>query len=113
MTTHRTGRSWQAHGGDAPTAASRRAHRLRLITTAALLVVVIRTFSKPAKPLYSAERSIIDAVRLRHREGSDLAWQALRRWLAQPGASPAPLIELVQRFPYAEPALRQALAVLL
>lgn len=63
--------------------------------------------------LYTAERSIIDAVRLRHREGSDLAWQALRRWLDQPGASPAQLIELAQRFPHAESALRQALAVLL
>lgn len=63
--------------------------------------------------LYTAERSIIDAVRLRHREGSDLAWQALRRWLDQPGASPARLIELAQRFSHAEHALRQALAVLL
>jgi len=63
--------------------------------------------------LYSAERSIIDAVRLRYREGSDLAWQALRRWLDQPGASPARLTELAGQFPHAEPALRQALAVLL
>jgi hypothetical protein len=61
--------------------------------------------------LYSAERSVIDAIRLRHREGSDLAWQALRRWLDQPGASPARLTELAQRLPHAEPALRQALAV--
>jgi len=63
--------------------------------------------------LYTAERSIIDAIRMRHREGSDLAWQALRRWLDQPGASPARLIELAQRFPHTDPALRQALAVLL
>jgi hypothetical protein len=63
--------------------------------------------------LYSAERSIIDAIRMRHREGSDLAWQALRRWLDRPGASPARLTELAQRFPHAESALRQALAVLL
>jgi hypothetical protein len=63
--------------------------------------------------LYTAERSVIDAVRLRHREGSDLAWQALRRWLDQPGASPARLTELAHRFPHAESALRQALAVLL
>jgi len=63
--------------------------------------------------LYTAERSIIDAIRLRHRDGSDRAWQALRRWLDQPGASPARLTELAQRFPPAEPALRQALAVLL
>jgi hypothetical protein len=62
---------------------------------------------------YTAERSIIDAVRLRHREGSDLAWQALRRWLDQPGASPARLTELAKQFPHSEPALRQALAVLL
>lgn len=63
--------------------------------------------------LYTAERSILDAIRLRHREGSDLAWQALRRWLNQPGASPARLTELAQQFPQAEPPLRQALAVLL
>jgi hypothetical protein len=63
--------------------------------------------------LYSAERSIVDIVRLRHREGSDLAWEALRSWLEQPGASPARLVELAGRFPRAEPALRQALAVLL
>ena len=63
--------------------------------------------------LYSTERSVIDTIRLRHREGTDLAWQALRRWLDQPGASPARLAELAQRFPHAEPALRQALAVLL
>jgi len=63
--------------------------------------------------LYSAERSIVDIVRLRHQEGSDLAWQALRTWLGQPGTSPARLIELAQGFPRAEPALRQALAVLL
>jgi hypothetical protein len=63
--------------------------------------------------IYTAERSVLDAIRLRHREGSDLAWQALRSWLNQPGASPARLTELARRFPHAEPALRQALAVLL
>ena len=31
--------------------------------------------------LYSRERSIVDAYRLAHREGSDVAHQALRRWL--------------------------------
>jgi hypothetical protein len=51
--------------------------------------------------LNSAERSILGAVRLRYREGSDVAWQALRRWLNQPGASPARLTELAQRFPHA------------
>ena len=31
--------------------------------------------------LYSAERSIIDAFRMRHLEGADLANEALKRWL--------------------------------
>jgi predicted transcriptional regulator of viral defense system len=63
--------------------------------------------------IYSAERSIVDVVRLRHREGSDMAWEALRRWLAQPGRSPAQLMEIARRLPRAEPALRHALEVLL
>jgi predicted transcriptional regulator of viral defense system len=63
--------------------------------------------------VYSAERSIVDVVRLRHREGADVAWEALRRWLARPGRSPAQLMDLAARIPRAEPALRQALEVLL
>jgi len=63
--------------------------------------------------LYSAERSIIDVVRLRHHEGSDIAWEALRRWLSMPGRSPAQLIDLARQVPRAEPALRHALEVLL
>ena len=63
--------------------------------------------------LYSAERSLIDVVRLRHLEGSDVAWEALRRWLGRPGRSPGQLIELAQEFARAEPALRRALEVLL
>ena len=63
--------------------------------------------------LYSAERSLIDVVRLRHLEGSEVAWEALRRWLGRPGRSPAQLIEMARAFPRAEPALRQALEVLL
>ncbi|HYZ53845.1 MAG TPA: hypothetical protein VE733_10180 [Streptosporangiaceae bacterium] len=63
--------------------------------------------------LYSAERSIIDAIRLRHREGSDIAWEALRRWLNRPGRSPAQLIEFARQFPRAEPAVRRALEILL
>jgi hypothetical protein len=83
----------------------------------------MRTFEVGREPLdvgarrplgiYSAERSIIDVIRLRHREGSDVAWEALRRWLSRPGRSPAQLIELARQFPGAEPALRQALEVLL
>jgi hypothetical protein len=41
--------------------------------------------------LYSTERSLIDVIRLRHREGSDVAWEALRRWLARRGSQPAAL----------------------
>ena len=63
--------------------------------------------------LYSAERSLIDVVRLRHIEGSEVAWEALRRWLGRPGRSPAQLIELAREFPRTEPALRRALEVLL
>lgn len=63
--------------------------------------------------LYSAERSLIDVVRLRHLEGSELAWEALRRWLDRPGRNPARLIEMARSFPRAEPALRRALEVLL
>ena len=54
----------------------------------------------------------LDIVRLRHLEGSEVAWEALRRWLRPPGRSPAQLIELAGEFPRAEPALRQALEVL-
>jgi hypothetical protein len=63
--------------------------------------------------IYSPERSLVDIVRLRHLEGSDLAWEALRRWLRTPGRSPAQLIALAKSFPGAEPALRKALEVLL
>jgi hypothetical protein len=63
--------------------------------------------------LYGPERSIIDAIRLRHREGNELAYAALRRWLARPGSSPAELLALAQRFPQAQKALREALEILL
>jgi hypothetical protein len=53
--------------------------------------------------LYSPERSLVDVIRLRHREGTDIAWDALHRWLADgisisngrrsaPGGRPAILI---------------------
>ncbi len=43
--------------------------------------------------LYGPQRSIIDAIRLRHREGPELGYIALKRWLARPGSSPAELLE--------------------
>ena len=63
--------------------------------------------------IYSAERSIVDVIRIRHLQGADLAWEALRRWLRKPGRSPAQLIELAEHFAGAEPAVRRALEVLL
>jgi hypothetical protein len=63
--------------------------------------------------LYSAERSIIDAFRLRHQEGPDLAHQALKRWLGRRGSSPAELIRMAQHFPKGLPSLRVALEILL
>ncbi|WP_431911579.1 type IV toxin-antitoxin system AbiEi family antitoxin domain-containing protein [Micromonospora carbonacea] len=63
--------------------------------------------------LYSPERSIIDAVRLRHREGPDLAYGALRRWLGRRGASPSRLLGMARSFPRAERPLREALEILL
>ena len=63
--------------------------------------------------LYSAERSIVDMVRLRHDQGPDQAWEALRRWLARRGSKPARLLELASHFPGAESPLRTALEVLL
>ncbi len=63
--------------------------------------------------VYSAERSIVDVIRIRHLQGADLAWEALRRWLRKPGRSPAQLIELAEHFAGAEPAIRTALEVLL
>jgi predicted transcriptional regulator of viral defense system len=61
--------------------------------------------------LYSAERSLIDVVRLRHREGRHVAWEALRRWLRRRGAKPSTLIEMARHFHGAELAIRHALEI--
>jgi len=62
--------------------------------------------------LYSAERSIIDVFRMRHIEGSDLANEALKRWLRQ-GGQPSELLALARSFPRAQSALRATMEVLL
>jgi hypothetical protein len=62
--------------------------------------------------LYSAERSIIDAYRLRHREGPDMANEALKRWLKS-GGQPSSLLGLARAFPRTLPILRSTLEVLL
>lgn len=63
--------------------------------------------------IYSAERTVVDCFRLMHQEGSDVAYEALRRWLRQSGHSPAALLQTAASFPKAQPRLRQALEVLL
>ncbi|GAA1189551.1 type IV toxin-antitoxin system AbiEi family antitoxin domain-containing protein [Nesterenkonia xinjiangensis] len=63
--------------------------------------------------IYSAERTIVDCFRLRHREGSDVAYEALRRWLRRSSSSPAALLSVSAHFPKAHAQLRLALEVLL
>lgn len=63
--------------------------------------------------IYSAERSIVDTFRLMHQEGSDVAYEALRRWLRQRGNTPAGLLKVAGSFPKALPRIRHALEVLL
>ncbi len=63
--------------------------------------------------LYSAERSLVDVIRLRHREGSEVAWEALRRWLRRKDARPATLVSMARSFHGAESAVHRALEVIL
>jgi predicted transcriptional regulator of viral defense system len=62
--------------------------------------------------IYSAERSIIDAFRLRHLDGADLANEALKRWLRQ-GGQPSELLRMAKAFPRALTPLRQTMEILL
>ena len=63
--------------------------------------------------LYGAQRTITDAFRLRHMVGGDVANEALKRWLRQPGSHPAELLKMAANFPKALPQLRRSLEVLL
>jgi predicted transcriptional regulator of viral defense system len=63
--------------------------------------------------LYGAQRTIIDAFRLRHLIGADTANEALKRWLRLPGSQPAVLLNMAANFPKALPQLRNSLEVLL
>ena len=63
--------------------------------------------------IYSPERCIIDAFRLRHREGTELAYQALKAWLRRPGSQPAQLMTMAETFPRTKAGLRDALDLLL
>ena len=63
--------------------------------------------------IYSAERSIVDAFRLMHQEGSDVAYEALRRWLRRRGSAPASLLKVANSFPKSLPRIREAVKILL
>ena len=63
--------------------------------------------------LYSPERSLVDMIRLRHRESADIAWEALRRWLGRKGAKPAALVEMAKALHGAGRAVRNALEIVL
>jgi hypothetical protein len=62
--------------------------------------------------IYSAERSIIDAFRMRHIEGGDLAIEALKSWLRRCG-QPSELLHMARSFPRALPAIRRTMEILL
>lgn len=63
--------------------------------------------------VYSAQRSIVDTFRMRHMQGEDEAYEALRRWLRRPGSQPATLLRVAAAFPRTVSPIRQALTVLL
>lgn len=62
--------------------------------------------------IYGAERSVIDAFRLRHLEGRDLAIQALKGFL-RGGGQPSELLAMARAFPRALTPIRETLEVLL
>jgi len=62
--------------------------------------------------IYNPERCIIDAFRLRYREGDDLAYIALRRWLRRRGNSPSRLIAMTRSFPKTTAPISRALEII-
>ena len=62
--------------------------------------------------IYDPARSIVDAFRLRHLYGEDMAITATRRWLGRHGNHPVELLDVAHHFPAAEASLRQVLMVL-
>lgn len=61
--------------------------------------------------LYSAERSIADAFRLRGEVGYELARDALKEWLRR-GGKPARMVEMATSLPRAKRPIMQALDLL-
>jgi len=71
----------------------------------------VRVDDTHALGLYDAPRSIVDAYRLRHDVGPEVANEALRRWLRH-GGKPADLMRMTKFFPAAKPTVLNALQVL-
>ncbi|MEA1903702.1 MAG: type IV toxin-antitoxin system AbiEi family antitoxin domain-containing protein [Actinomycetota bacterium] len=63
--------------------------------------------------VYSSERSICDAYRMRHLEGEDLGREALRTWVKRKGSQPSKLLLFAESFPKARSAIRRDLELLL
>lgn len=61
--------------------------------------------------IYSPERSIVDAFRLRGHEGYELGRDALRAWLRE-GGKPADLMEVAIQLPRAAGPIRQMLELM-
>lgn len=62
--------------------------------------------------LYSAERSIVDAFRMRGVVGRELGTEALRQWLRRRGSRPSELLALAKPFQKVTTPLRTALELL-
>lgn len=61
--------------------------------------------------IYSPERCVVDAMRLRNQVGTDVAYEALRRYLRRPKASQGNLLRLARRLRSGGP-MQDALQVL-
>lgn len=73
----------------------------------------LRVISGLTLGIYGPLRTIIDTFRLRHREGQDVAIEALRRWLRKRGSQPSDLLTMLRHFPVTETPIRSALEILL
>lgn len=62
--------------------------------------------------IYSPERSIIDAFRLQHHKGPELARDALKSWLRR-GGQPSTLLGMADAFPRTLTTIRTTLEILL
>jgi hypothetical protein len=63
-------------------------------------------------PAYGPARTVVDAMRLRHRLGEPVAYRALRHYLASPASRPADLLDYARALGVEGPVRRAAEAVL-